>query len=141
MKCWHCGDDHAASKCTKEPCTKCGKRYCGALRGLSCMITDGIPEGARGVDGKPLDARVVENIKKAIENKKSGGLLHERGGLSLSSRSIRLSTKRLEPTRSTSPMTLAIYSSNSWPLVCAQKYRRSIRCTATRRSMLPLPSA
>ena len=73
MKCWHCGDEHAASNCTKDPCAKCGKRYCGALRGLSCMITNGIPEGARGVDGKPLDARVVENIKKASENKKSGG--------------------------------------------------------------------
>ena len=80
MKCWHCGDEHAASKCTKDPCAKCGKRYCGALRGLSCMITDGIPEGARGVDGKPLDARVVENIKKASENKKSGGPSSQAGG-------------------------------------------------------------
>ena len=72
-KCWHCAStEHLAKDCDKDRCGLCGKRFCGALRGLPCMVKNGVPEGARGVDGQPLDKKMIARIKgcKPLE---SGG--------------------------------------------------------------------
>ena len=39
-QCLNCGSkSHEHPECNKEPCGKCGKRWCGALRGLPCCVT------------------------------------------------------------------------------------------------------
>ena len=38
-QCMNCGSKaHEHPECTKAPCSSCGKRWCGALRGLPCAV-------------------------------------------------------------------------------------------------------
>ena len=64
LKCFNCAGDHLSRDCTKKPCGKCGKRFCGALRDLPCMVENGVPDGAKGVDGKPLKPHIKERIER-----------------------------------------------------------------------------
>jgi hypothetical protein len=64
-KCFNCGStDHFSRNCTGKPCDECGTRFCGALRDMPCMITNGVPSGATGVDGKPLNAGIKSRIER-----------------------------------------------------------------------------
>ena len=74
FKCWHCGGEHKSANCDKDPCPKCGKRYCGFLRDGHCSICDGLKPDAKGVDGKPLAAFIKQRIEKTTAARIRDGL-------------------------------------------------------------------
>ena len=59
-----CKGDHPWWKCDKSPCTKCGKKWCQAVRGMVCFKTlDTVPEYL-DAQGKPLNPKLQEEMNK-----------------------------------------------------------------------------
>ena len=83
--CLHCGlDGHYTRECAEPPCEYCGFRFCfgvrkkGPMAARSCLVKRVVQGGKItdadvGYNGKPLPARLVEQLNDKAAKLKTGG--------------------------------------------------------------------